>query len=73
MNQLWGCAYGIYGIPQVTQVHISPDGSVFKGLQQEVTNNMRVLLLYYRNNMRILLLYSYIVGNIIDIYIYIYI
>ena len=41
------CAFGKNGIPKVAPVQISPDRSVFKGLEQELTNNIRILLLYH--------------------------
>ena len=45
--------FGKNDIPQVAQVHVSPDGSVFKGLQQELIKRSA----YY---------YYTIVGNIIN-------
>ena len=34
-------------IPQIVEVHIYPYGSVLKGLQQELTNGIGILLLYF--------------------------
>ena len=47
VNQECGCAFGKKGFPQVAQVHISPDGYVWKSLQQELINSIRILVIIY--------------------------
>ena len=36
INHLWGRIFGRKGFDQMAQVHVSSDGFVFKGLQQEL-------------------------------------
>ena len=38
--------FGKKGFAQVAQVHISLDRTVFKGLQQELINSIRKLIIY---------------------------
>ena len=35
------------GFAQVAQVHISLDGSLFKGMQQELINSIRIFFIMY--------------------------
>ena len=37
------------GCLQVAQVHISVDGSLFKGMQKELINSIRIFFIMYRD------------------------
>ena len=43
VERLWECVFVKKGFAQVAQAHISQDGSVFKGLQQELINSNIIL------------------------------
>ena len=47
INIFCGCAFVKKSFAQVVQVHIFPDESVFKGLQQELITSIRILLVIY--------------------------
>ena len=47
MNQLWGCVFGKKGFAQVARIHISLDEPIFKGLQKELINSLRMLVIIY--------------------------
>ena len=54
----------------MAQVYISPDGSVFKSLQQELINSIRILVIIYYNILVIYynILYYNIYTNILVYY-----